>query len=322
MTEKPSFTVEQGSAALAKHSLGELTDWEPVQANMINAVYRAHSSEGCFYLKIQFRPGFSLKSQADATSLVQKATDLPVSSTCLFDGSADPFGHAYLICDALPGRPGRSLFEEADETLQREILQQYATVVAKLHQIEITSSTLPKRNLRDWKNRLREDLLNESDLIQALPPDSRSRISVLADLLETAIADLPPVPQGFLWGDAVLHNLLMDSKGQVTGVIDFENAGWGDLLSDQLFIESEFHGRKPREIYGRPDFRDLFWSSYEQAGGTRPDPDETYVTVRRAMQAAGLSWFWKAAAVLPPRTTQLIESAEEALRNLQPDGPR
>lgn len=115
----------------------------------------------------------------------------------------------------------------------------------------------------------------------------------------------------------MLRNLLLDDDGQLTGVIDFESAAWGDLLTDQLDIESEFKGRSPREVYGRADFRAEFWNSYEQAGGVRIAPDKTYVRIRTLVQASGFGWLWKAARVLSPKVPTFIENMEGMLRKLQ-----
>ena len=315
--EKPPFTKEQGSAAFERYGLGRLLEWSPVEANMINSVYRASSTEGCYFVKIQFRPGFSLKAQEEATLIAREETDLPICDVCILNDDAEPFGHPFLICSSLPGTHGRTLFEEADEALQRQILRGYGSVVACLHRVRAMEHTLPERNYVGWRDKIRRNFLQDSELVNALPTACQARVPIIAELLEDVDVELAPVPQGFLWGDAVLHNLLLENNGKVTGVIDFENAGWGDLLLDQFHVESEFNGRKPREIYGRAGYREEFWHSYEQAGGVRTEPEETYVKVRKAVQAAGFSWFWKAARVLGPRVASNIENLETALRELQ-----
>lgn len=315
--EKPPFTLQQGAAALDKHGLGPLKGWELVAANMVNAVFRAATPDGLFYVKIKFRPGFSLEAHTEAVRLVRGATDLPVGDLCILDADDQPFGHPFLVCDALPGQPARDLFESADDAVKRRILHEYGRVVATLHRID-TPGALPRQRTADWRQSIRQNLLDEKELLAALPPEAQARIPTIARLLDTAVAEPPQTPQGFLWGDAVLHNLLTDAAGQITAVLDFENASWGDLLMDQLFIESEFDVRQPRQVYGRPELRDAFWASYEEHGGIRLQPDETYLKIRQTRGGGGLAWFWRAARVLPPRTSQFVEELEDVLRELQP----
>ena len=317
VTEKPVFTKSQGALAFHKHGLGPLDIWEAQEANMVNAVYKATTPQKTYFVKVKFRTGFSLRVQADALRIIRSATDLPVGAVSICDEDDGPFGHPYLICDELPGKSARELFEKSGLAVQRQILREYGRIAAALHQIDHDGSELPRRGLHDWRERLTNCFLDDHELISALPPTARDRIPVIRDLLATTTAVVTPTVQSFQWGDAVLHNLLVDASGHVTGVIDFENACYGDLLEDQLHIESEFDVRKPREIYGTAEFREEFWDSYERHGGTRTKPDETYLAVRHAMQAAGISWFWTGARVLPPRTLTYIEDLECILRDYQ-----
>lgn len=317
VTEKPEFTSLQATRALEKHRLGSLSTWTPIEANMVNTMYRVETTGASFYIKIKFRPGFSLAVQARSIDLVRRASQLPVSKMCIHDDDVDVFGHPYLICDSLPGDCARGVFETCSDMLRTQILQEYARVVATIHQIDPTSADLPTRTLQNWKERLRENLLDDKELVQALPPSARERIPIIEELLASTSLDIGPTAQAFQWGDAVLHNLLINVEGSVTGVLDFENACLGDLLEDQLFIESEFDGRHPREVYSRPEFREEFWKSYQLHGGTRIQASRSYLSIKRAMPAAGIAWFWTAAKVLPPRTTMYIEDLETVLREHQ-----
>ncbi len=317
VTEKPVFSKRQAALAFDKHGFGPLELWEAQEANMVNAVYKANTPQKTYFVKIKFREGFSLRVQDYALKIIRSATNLPVGAISICDEDDGPFGHPYLICDELPGKPAREMFENSELAVQHQILQEYGRIAATLNRIDHDGSNLPRRGLSDWRERLTSQLLDDNDLISTLPPTARDRIPVIRELLATTTAVVPPPVQSFVWGDAVLHNLLVDGSGHVTGVIDFENACHGDLLEDQLHIESEFDVRQPREIYGTTEFRDEFWDSYERHGGTRVTPDDTYVAIRHAMQAAGISWFWTAARVLPPRTCAYIEDLERILRDYQ-----
>lgn len=124
-----------------------------------------------------------------------------------------------------------------------------------------------------------------------------------------------PSPQGLLWGDATIHNLLVDDDGHIVGIYDFENGATGDLLHDQLHVAAEFT-RKPQEIYGRDHYPQEFWSGYAEAGGVRIEPDETYLKVRQATMGTGLCWFWEVLGVFHPKTPQWLDDLESGLKSL------
>ena len=149
LKEKPEFTLQQVAAALSRHDLGRVQEWERHGGNMINSVYKVTCSDGCYFLKIQFRPGFSLKAEHEATQLIRAATSLPVPDLSIVDEDAEPFGHPFLITSQLPGNPGRVLFESADQPTQLRILKEYGRVVAQLHGIQSSESTLPQRDYGD-----------------------------------------------------------------------------------------------------------------------------------------------------------------------------
>ena len=231
VTEKPEFTKRQASLAFEKHSLGPLEVWEEREANMVNAVYRATTPQKTYFVKIKFREGFSLQVQAEALKIIRSATNLPVGTVSICDEADGSFGNPYLICDELPGHSARQLFEESELSVQRQILREYGRIAAELHKIGHYGSDLPQRGLTDWRERLTNRFLNDRELIAALPSAARDRIPVIRELLATTTAVTTPTIQTFIWGDAVLHNLLVDASGYVTGVIDFENACYGDLLA-------------------------------------------------------------------------------------------
>jgi len=315
MRDKPIFTKDQGDIALARHGLGALQTWEPVDSNMINVVYKATSSRDSYFVKIQFRTGFSLKTQSETTQLIRASTQLPVCDICILDEETEPFGHPFLISNQLQGQLGRGLFETGDASLQRQILKEYGKTVAQLHAMNPTTHNLPTRTYRNWKNTIRTRLLDNDGLIAALPKTCQERIPIISELLDRAEVNLESVPQGFIWGDAVLHNMFFDRQGNLTGIIDFENSAWGDLLFDQLHMQAEFR-RSPQEVYGQKDYPEELWRGYEQAGGIRPTPSNAHLAVRKAEQASGFSWMWNAMGVFPPQTPTHIEELENTLRAL------
>jgi len=317
--EKPTFSAAQGAEALARHGLGPLLEWREVGANPTNCLYRAECSDAkVYFVKIQFRKAFSLEVQCRVTELLRERTELPVSEICAFGGEDRIFGHPYLISSELPGASGRTFFEETDDGKRLPLLREFGAAVAVIHRQQPEEEGLPTRDLRSWRETVREKLLDNRPLIEALPVECRERLDGIAERLGRIDAEPEGTPRGLLWGDATLHNLLVDGEGHITGVIDFENGVVGDLLVDQLHVSGDFRVRSPREIYGRAEYPEAFWDGYLKAGGIRVEPGEIYMKIRAVAQNAGsICWFWEALGLLHPRTPDWLDELEVALKGLE-----
>ena len=321
---KPDFTFAQGAAALEKHGLGTLDSWEAAGANQTNGIFRAGGSGGVFFVKIKFRgttsltrPGASLRVEAGLTEHIRAHTDLPLPALCLYDDDTAVFGHPYLVASGLPGRMGRDYFEDESTAPEqrRDLLRQFGAVVATINGTA-PPPDLPRRDLSHWREDIRVHLLENRDLLAALPAECRPRVERVAGLLE-GIDLLPPPPQnGLLWGDAALHNVLV-KDGEICGVYDFEDGALGPLAEDQLHVASEYRVRKPREVYGRPGNAEALWQGYAEAGGRRLEPDPTYLKIKKTLMGAGFYWFWEVLGALHPRTPEWLENLENGLRDLK-----
>ena len=315
----PRFSASQGARALECCGLGPLTEWCEVGANPINCLYRAEcGGSAVYFLKVQPRGGFFLGTQAAVTQLLASATDLPVSGFCHHETDPGILGYPYLIASGLPGTEGRAAFEAAGDGDRCDMLRQFGQVTARIHRVRPAPDIdLPTRDLSRWRQTIEEKLLRNQPLISSLPPDSRNRLPGIAATLDQVDVDLAPGPQAVLWGDAALHNLLFDEGLQVSGVLDFENAGFGDLLADQLHVAGDFDVRRPREIYGQPQYLESFWAGYQAGGGVRIQPTGTYLHIRTATQkATGICWFWETLGSLHRKTGQWLDELEGALSEL------
>ena len=314
---KPTFTAEQGAVAFDSQGLGPVIEWNELEANPTNCVYKAVSSGDTYIVKIKYRTAFSLAVEHNMTALLRDTTVLPVPEICVLCEDTDAFGYPYLISSLLPGAQGRDFFEMPGTSDDRRcrLLKEFGSMVAVINEQKVSDGLFPVQDMAGWRDDIRRKLLDNQELAAGLPEDCRARLPVIEDLLDKIEIVPGPSPQGLLWGDAAMHNLLVDEDGHIVGIHDFENAATGDLLHEQLHVAAEF-GRTPQEIYGRAHYPQEFWSGYVEAGGVRVEPDDTYLKVRQATRGAGLCWFWEVLGVFHPRTPQWLDDLEGGLRSL------
>ena len=314
---KPTFTAEQGAVAFDREGLGSVIEWTELEANPTNCVYKAVCRGGSYIVKIKYRKAFSLTVEHNMTALLRDTTILPVPEICVLCEDTDAFGYPYLVSSLLPGIQGRDFFEMPGTSDDRRcrLLKEFGSVIAFINEQKASDGLFPVHDMTGWRDDIRRKLLDNRELAADLPEDCRARLPVIDALLDKIDIVPGPSPQGLLWGDAAIHNLLVDEDGHIVGIHDFENAATGDLLHEQLHVAAEFN-RKPREIYGRPHYPKEFWSGYVEAGGVRIEPDDTYLKVRQATRGAGLFWFWEVLGVFHPRTPQWLDDLEGGLRSL------
>lgn len=321
---KPAFTAEQGAAALERQELGPVVAWDEVGANPTNCVYRAATPDIHYIVKIKFRgttsrvrPGASLRVERDMVEWLRSVADLPVSDVCLLDEETESFGYPYLISQVLPGINGRDYFtaDTMSDTQRVQLLKAFGRIVAAINGLSVPKGLLPVRDMARWKEDISQRLLDNTALIEVLPPECQDRLPTIGDLLARVDVALEDVPQGVLWGDAALHNINVDEAGRIVGVYDFEDGAVGDLWSEQLHIAAECT-RSPKEIYGQPHYPGELWGGYAEAGGVYEEPGATYMQVRQATMGAGLCWFWEVLGVLHPRTPEWLADLEAGLRKL------
>ena len=316
---KPTFTAEQGAVAFDRQGLGSVIEWTELEANPTNCVYKAVCCDGSYVIKIKYRKAFSLAVDFNITALLRDTTTLPVPEISVLCEDTDAFGYPYLISSLLPGTQGRDFFEMPSTSDDRRcrLLKEFGSVVAAINEQRVSDGLLPVQDVTQWREDIRRKLLYNQDLVADLPEDCQAKLPIIEDLLDKIDVVPNPSPQGLLWGDAAIHNLLVDDDGHIVGIHDFENGATGDLLHEQLHVATEFT-REPQEIYGRDHYPQEFWAGYAEAGGVRIEPDETYLKVRQAtfVIGAGLCWFWEVLGAFHPKTPQWLDDLESGLKSL------
>ncbi|MEM9461451.1 MAG: phosphotransferase family protein [Myxococcota bacterium] len=140
---------------------------------------------------------------------------MPVPEVYLFDDSAQLLARPYLVMEFIEGTT------EVDPAARPDAMRQMAAFLARLHTIELEGTGLPALPLREDP---REGAL------EYLPADPRhDRLRTVMQRMTTV--DPSSNRRSLVHGDFWPGNVLWRG-GQIAAVIDWEDAAFGDPLSD------------------------------------------------------------------------------------------
>ena len=322
--QKLELPMTDASAIFEKHQLGRLVTLKSLEANPMNSIFELVSERGdSFILKIQCRPGIgSLKGEHYAIHLLRQLTDLPVSHLCLFDNDRDIIPDPYLLSNKLSGESGYDFFERTDHANRMHLSEALGHIVGVIHRLKVREpEQLRNCDLNQWQGIVKEALLSDENFREEIAALSDTFYLQLNDLMASVPAlqiDDEPV---LLWGDPFFYNLLVKSSGskvQITGLYDFQFAAYGSRLFDFYKIEGDFRVRRPREIYGRPEYIEQFYNGYEGVGKAADVPSETHQIlvdiIRNAIQVR--YWWWDCFGILHSKTLEYLKAILGGLSEL------
>lgn len=150
-----------------------------------------------------------------ALLLALRRLAMPVPEVYLFDDSGDLLARPYLVMEFVEGTSA------VEEAAQADAMRQMAAFLARLHTIELESAGLPALPEREDP---REGAL------EYLPAGVRG--DELRKILQRMVAvETSPSRRSLLHGDFWPGNVLW-RDGQIAAVLDWEDAAFGDPLSD------------------------------------------------------------------------------------------
>ncbi len=322
--QKLEISMATASAILEKHQLGRLMTLKSLEANPMNSIFELKPEQGdSLILKIQCRPGIgSLEGEHYTIHLLRQLTDLPVSNLCLFDNDRDIIPYPYLLSNRLSGESGSAFFEKTDHANRMQLSEVFGHIVGAIHRLEVAEPEhLRNCDLSQWQGIVKEALLSDADFRKEIAALSDTFYPQLNDLTASVSAlriDEEPV---LLWGDAFLYNLLVkrsSGKVQITGLYDFQFAAYGSCLFDFCKIEGDFRVRRPREIYGHPEYIEQFYKGYEGTGKAVNAPSDTHQIlvniIRNAIQVR--YWWWNCFGILHSKTPEYLKAILVGLAEL------
>ncbi len=322
--QKLALSSTEASAILEKHQLGRLMTLKPLDANPMNSVFElTPEQDDSFILKIQYRPGIgSLNGEHYAVHLLRQLTDLPVPSLCTLDDDRDIIPYPYLLSNKLSGESGYDFFERTDHANRIQISEALGYIVGVIHSLEVAEPEhLRNCDLNQWQEIVSGALLSDENFREEIAAFSDTFYSELNDLMtsvSTLQIDDEPV---LLWGDPFFYNFLVTSSGkkvQITGLYDFQFAAYGSRLFDLYKIAGDFRVRRPREIYGHPEYIEQFYKGYEGTGRAVNAPSDTHqILVNIICNAIQVRhWWWDCFGILPPKASECLKAILVGLAEL------
>ncbi|HNT75528.1 MAG TPA: aminoglycoside phosphotransferase family protein [Anaerolineae bacterium] len=262
----------------------------PVRTGKHNTSYWIASNLGRFILRIAPRDDSGLlfyefkmmRQEPDLHALIRAKTHIPAPAIIGYDFSRLKFNRDYLLMEVLPGVPVNSAYWMTNALVQNT-LRQVGGYLRELHSLTATEhlgqtaygylgAHHPMAPQPTWGEAFHIMWNQLLDDVMACGVYTRNEAQVFRDLLDyyRRVFDHPLSPC-LLHMDVWNQNILVDKNGNVTGLLDFDRALWGDVelefavldycgISEPAFWEG--YGL-PRDTSTEAQIRRQFYLLYE-----------------------------------------------------------
>ena len=226
-----------------------------------------------------------MRQEPELHELLRRETEAPVARIVAFDDAHELLDRDFLLMERLPGRPLTEAFGVAAD----RALRQLGAHLARVHRLTADrygylGAHRPMPPQPTWVEAFHvmwNKLLDDIVAVGGYAPEEADALRRLLD------ARLPffdrPVPASLLHMDIWGQNLLVDGRGDLTGIVDWDRALWGDPeiefavldycgVSEPAFWEG--YGA-PRDASPEARVRRLFYLLYEL---------QKYIVIRRGRQ--------------------------------------
>jgi aminoglycoside phosphotransferase (APT) family kinase protein len=220
----------------------------PLQTGKHNRSYWVDSDRGRFVLRIAppdeagflFYERLMMRQEPELHQLVRQYTSLPVAEIVGYDFSRSRIDRDYLLMTALPGVPlsdaiGMDLtqFHRALHQVG-EYLRQLHTLTAPEHLGQEAYGYLgahrPMEPQLNWAAAFQVMWHKLIEDVEACGSYTPQEGQMMRDLLALHLDHFDrPVAPGLLHMDIWSQNILIDRTGNVSGLVDFDRALWGDV---------------------------------------------------------------------------------------------
>jgi aminoglycoside phosphotransferase (APT) family kinase protein len=213
-----------------------------------NTSYWVDSDQGRFVLRIAptdetgvlFYERHMMRQEPDLHAFIRAHTTIPVADIIAYDFSRAIINRDYLLMTVLPGTPLSDVPQLTRARYQR-VLEQVGTYLRQLHALTATTclgttsygylgAHRPMEPQPTWAGAFEVMWNKLLDDVVACGSYSADEALVLRDLWDRHRAHFDrPVTPSLLHMDIWSENILVDGRGNVSGLVDFDRALWGDV---------------------------------------------------------------------------------------------
>jgi aminoglycoside phosphotransferase (APT) family kinase protein len=262
----------------------------PIQTGKHNASYWAETSQGRFVLRLAppddtgllFYERQMMRQETALHALIRERTSIPAAEVVGYDFSRAHIDRDYMLLRALPGTPLSDVPSLTQAASDRALFQT-GVALRQLHALTATECLgaaaygylgehRPMEPQPSWFAAFREMWHKLLDDVVACGAYTPAEAGALRDLLDQHQAHFShEVAPRLLHMDVWAQNLLVDTDGNLTGLLDFDRALWGDVeiefavldycaISGPAFWEG--YGA-PRDVSEPAQIRRQFYLLYE-----------------------------------------------------------
>lgn len=220
----------------------------PLQTGKHNHSYWVDCNRGRFVLRIAppdeagflFYERLMMRQEPELHNLIRQHTTTPVAKIVGYDFSRAQIERDYLLMTALPGTPlsevvglGLTQFQQALRQVGEYLRQLHnltATEHLKREQYGYLGAHQPMQPQSNWVAAFQVMWHKLIDDVEACGSYTSQEAQLMRDLLELHLEQFDrPVTASLLHMDIWSQNILLDEVGNVSGLVDFDRALWGDV---------------------------------------------------------------------------------------------
>jgi aminoglycoside phosphotransferase (APT) family kinase protein len=255
--------------------------FQPIPTGKFNTSFFVRAGERQFVLRIApprdavfvFYERDMMRQEPGIHSLLLSRTSVPVARIVAFDDSHEIVDREFLIMERLPGRPltemGRVDYDRAHRQVGRHLAEVHRLTADRYGYL---GAHRPMEPQAAWAAAFTIMWSKMIDDITAVGHYSPHEAAMMRDMLDRHLALFDrPVASSLLHMDIWHQNILVDQAGNVTGLVDWDRALWGDPeiefavldycgISEPAFWEG--YGRE-RDLSPAAQIRQVFYLLYE-----------------------------------------------------------
>ena len=225
------FNLKAGAVHIHNITTGHFNTTYAIQADHYDLILRIAPSKDAGFVFYEVN---MMAQEPELHRIVRERTQIPVPQIFVYDTSHESIDRDYLIMERLPGRPLTEM-RNLSRRGYDDVLAQVGHHLGALHEIVAEQygylgAHHPMEPQDRWWRAFRIMWDRMTDDIFAVGAYDESERRFMKEILtdHTRYFDRE-VPASLLHMDVWHQNILVDDRGEVTGIVDWDRALWGDV---------------------------------------------------------------------------------------------